>query len=72
MIIMSDLPLLSCSKLPNLVQALSDRSTCRATGEKIKKGEWRVGIEAWRAGRNSMTWQVSLMFIALFQAQHIG
>ncbi len=45
-------------------QALSDRSTCRATGEKIKKGEWRVGIEAWRAGRNSMTWQVQHVSIS--------
>lgn len=39
-------------------QALSDRSTCRATGERIAKGEWRVGIEVWLAGRMSWTWQV--------------
>ena len=40
-------------------KALSGRSTCRATGEKIEKGELRVGMEAWMGGRMSMTWQVS-------------
>ena len=43
-----------------LEQALSDRSTCRATGEKIEKGGWRVGLEVWLAGRMSWTWQVRL------------
>ena len=38
-------------------EAKSSRSTCKATGEKIEKGEWRVGMEAWVAGRMSMTWQ---------------
>lgn len=39
-------------------QAATGRSTCRATGEKIEKGEWRAGMEAWVAGRVNMTWQV--------------
>lgn len=39
-------------------KALSGRSTCRASGEPIAKGEFRVGLEAYVAGRVSMTWQV--------------
>lgn len=39
--------------------AKSGRSTCRATGEKIEKGEHRVGVEAYTGGHISMTWQVS-------------
>ena len=46
------------TRLVKVEQALSNRSTCKATGEKIDKGEWRVGMEAWVAGRMSMTWQV--------------
>ena len=37
--------------------AVSGRSTCRSTGEKIEKGELRVGMEAYLGGRLSMTWQ---------------
>lgn len=43
----------------NLDVAKSARSTCKATGEKIEKGEHRVGIEAYSGGHISMTWQVS-------------
>jgi hypothetical protein len=39
-----------------LEQAVSGRSRCRVTGEFIEEGEWRVGIEAFRAGRLTMTW----------------
>ena len=39
-------------------KAVSGRSTCKATGEKIEKGELRVGLEAYLGGRISMTWQV--------------
>lgn len=39
--------------------AKSGRSTCRATGDKIEKGEHRVGMEAYTGGHISMTWQVS-------------
>ena len=38
-------------------KAVSGRSTCRSTGEKIEKGELRVGMEAYLGGRISMTWQ---------------
>ncbi len=38
--------------------AKSNRSTCKATGEKIGKGEHRVGVEAYSGGHISMTWQV--------------
>lgn len=38
--------------------AKSNRSTCKATGEKIEKGEHRVGVEAYSGGHISMTWQV--------------
>ncbi len=38
-------------------KAVSGRSTCKATGEKIEKGELRVGLEAFLGGRISMTWQ---------------
>ncbi|KAK9799849.1 hypothetical protein WJX73_009741 [Symbiochloris irregularis] len=44
-------------------QASTGRSTCRATGEKIEKGEWRAGMEAWVAGRVNMTWQKLLPFL---------
>lgn len=44
-----------------LEKALSDRSTCRATGEKIGKGEWRIGMSAWMAGRMSTVWQVKVL-----------
>lgn len=47
------------SKLVHLDQAKSGRSTCRATGDTIAKGEFRVGIEAYTGGHISMTWQVT-------------
>lgn len=40
-------------------QAVSGRATCKATGEKIEKGEWRVGMDTWTAGRMATTWQAS-------------
>ena len=40
--------------------AKSGRSTCRATGDKIEKGEHRVGIEAYTGGHISMTYQVKI------------
>lgn len=46
-------------KLVHLDQAKSGRSTCRATGDTIAKGEFRVGVEAYTGGHISMTWQVS-------------
>lgn len=42
----------------NLDVAKTGRSTCRATGDKIEKGEHRVGVEAYTGGHISMTWQV--------------
>ena len=42
----------------NLDVAKSNRSTCKATGEKIEKGEHRVGVEAYSGGHITMTWQV--------------
>ena len=45
---------------PSLVttsHAVSSRSTCRKCKQTIEKGEMRVGVEAWVAGRSSMTWQ---------------
>ncbi|KAL4433964.1 hypothetical protein ABPG75_000405 [Micractinium tetrahymenae] len=44
-------------------QALSGRSTCRATGEKIDKGEWRVGLEVWISGRVATAWTKPLPFL---------
>ncbi len=41
-----------------LEQAKSGRSTCRASGEPIAKGEWRVGFETWISGRVAMAWMV--------------
>ncbi len=42
--------------------AKSNRSTCKATGEKIEKGEHRVGVEAYSGGHISMTWQVCSVY----------
>lgn len=42
--------------LVRLEQAASDRSHCRATGEAIPKGAWRVGLEVWVPGRMGVTW----------------
>ncbi|KAI7843657.1 hypothetical protein COHA_002559 [Chlorella ohadii] len=42
-----------------LEQAKSGRSTCRASGEPIAKGEWRVGFETWISGRVAMAWMGS-------------
>ena len=39
-----------------LEQAKSGRSTCRATGEPIEKGAWRVGFETFIGGRMAMAW----------------
>lgn len=39
-------------------KAVSGRSTCRATGDTIAKGEERVGLECYVGGRVAMTWQV--------------
>lgn len=41
-----------------LDQAKSGRSTCRASGELIAKGEHRVGFETWISGRVAMAWMV--------------
>jgi hypothetical protein len=46
--------------------AKSNRSTCKATGEKIEKGEHRVGVEAYSGGHISMTWQVSFVSVAVW------
>jgi hypothetical protein len=40
-------------------QAKSGRSTCRATGERIPAGEWRVGFETFIGGRVATAWMVS-------------
>jgi hypothetical protein len=51
-------------KVPlTLEQAPSNRSTCKATGEKIEKGQWRVGMLAFRAGFESMQWQKAVPFL---------
>ena len=41
---------------PILERAKTGRSTCRSSGMAIDEGSWRVGIEAYRAGRMTMTW----------------
>lgn len=46
-------------------KAVSGRSTCRATGDSIAKGEDRVGLEAYVGGRVAMTWQVGLVLPAV-------
>jgi len=37
--------------------AKTGRSTCRKCRNKLEKGETRVGMNAWIAGRNAVTWQ---------------
>ena len=49
----------------NLDVAKSNRSTCKATGEKIEKGEPRVGVEAYAGGHITMAWQVTVLLIVL-------
>jgi hypothetical protein len=41
---------------PVLERAKTGRSTCRSSGEPIDQDSWRVGIEAYRAGRMTTTW----------------
>ena len=48
--------------LVTVAEASSSRSTCRACKTGIDKGALRIGIEAWVAGRQSMTWQHPLCF----------
>ena len=57
---MSDEALADVPAKPKIIfeKAVSGRSTCRATGETIEKGDLRVGLEAYLGGRISMTWQV--------------
>lgn len=63
-------------KVLTVEKALSGRSTCRATGELIAKGDIRVGLEAFVGGRVSMTWQVGALSSAscsagLLLRQHV-
>lgn len=46
------------SGCPITFERATGRSTCCSSGEKIKNGEWRVGMELVRAGRMVMKWQV--------------
>ena len=49
-------------KIVHLDQAKTGRSTCKATGEKIEKDEFRVGMEVYTGGHISMGWQVCSHF----------
>lgn len=49
-----------------LEQAKSGRSTCRASGEPIAKGDWRVGFETWISGRVAMAWMVRCAVLCCF------
>jgi len=53
-----------------LEQAKSGRSTCRASGEPIAKGEWRVGFETWISGRVAMAWMVRAALLVLTLPVH--
>ena len=53
----------SCPPLVTVSPAASNRSSCRRCKDKIEKGEYRIGVEAWVAGRQSMTWQHPLCFV---------
>jgi len=56
---------MSCpTSLVTTAQAVSSRSTCRKCKQIIEKGEMRVGVEAWVAGRQSMTWQHPICFVS--------
>ncbi|EFN57084.1 hypothetical protein CHLNCDRAFT_143861 [Chlorella variabilis] len=44
-------------------QAKSGRSTCRATGELIGQGEWRVGFDTFISGRVATAWMKPLPFL---------
>lgn len=46
------------AKIVRLDQAKTGRSTCRATGDRIEKDEFRVGVEVYTGGHISMAWQV--------------
>eukprot|EP00468_Gymnochlora_sp_CCMP2014_P003528 CAMPEP_0167750938 /NCGR_PEP_ID=MMETSP0110_2-20121227/6274_1 /TAXON_ID=629695 /ORGANISM="Gymnochlora sp., Strain CCMP2014" /LENGTH=237 /DNA_ID=CAMNT_0007636325 /DNA_START=120 /DNA_END=830 /DNA_ORIENTATION=+ len=50
---------------PNVIKvekAKTGRSRCRKCMETIQKGEVRIGMNAWIAGRNAVTWQHPVCF----------
>jgi hypothetical protein len=51
------------ASLITVAEAKTGRSRCRLCMEHIEKGKIRVGMEAWIAGRKSMTWQHPRCFI---------
>jgi len=51
-------------------EAKSGRSTCKSTGEKIEKGETRVGMEAYIGGRMTMGWQKLSAFVDNCRVEH--
>eukprot|EP00935_MAST-01C_sp_MAST-1C-sp1_P001324 g1324.t1 len=53
-----------------LQRSVSDRATCRASKQKIPKGVWRVGMQAWIAGRNAMTWSLPLPFLQAIKVEY--
>lgn len=60
------------NKAPPLTveEAKSGRSTCKSSGEKIEKGEMRVGIEAFMGGRMTMAWQKLVGFFDNCRIEH--
>ena len=47
--------------------AKTGRSSCRKCREKIPKDATRIGMKAWIAGRNAMTWQHPACFLSLVE-----
>ena len=50
--------------LPVLEKAVSGRSFCRSTGDRIERGDWRVGMEAFRGGRITTVYVKPLAFLS--------
>jgi hypothetical protein len=50
--------------------AKTGRSTCRKCGSMIAKGAPRVGMQAWIAGRQSITWQCPACFLGNLSCAH--
>jgi len=44
-------------------RAVSGRASCRGCKEKISKGDYRVGIQAWSSGRNVVVWHHPVCFV---------
>jgi len=44
-------------------RAVSGRASCRGCKEKIGKGDYRVGMQAWSSGRNIVVWHHPVCFV---------